>query len=135
MSGQSGAGHVVSDPSNGKCVAPMLQKRTWIHHLLLKINPDASDLDLTWDSDYDECVYYHEGSDLYAEDVDVQIAVLSEVPVTTDNVQVEEIQLCNGLPPAARGVVCNFDVGGVRPITLKCRKLQIQFREKLAGLI
>ncbi|OWY92145.1 reverse transcriptase [Phytophthora megakarya] len=69
--------------------------------------PGTSDLDLTWDSDqdYDECVYYHEGSDLYAEDVD------------------------------ARGVVCDIDVGEARPIALKCSKLRIQFREKLADLI
>ncbi|OWY95568.1 reverse transcriptase [Phytophthora megakarya] len=125
----------------------------------------TSDLDLTWDSDqnYDECVYYHEGSDLYAEDVDGQMAVLPEVPVTTEDVKIEDIQLCgsadqtpeeverlrkkiwkfrhlligkgNALPPAARGVVCDMDVGGARPIALKCRKLRIQFREKLADLI
>ncbi|OWY92401.1 reverse transcriptase, partial [Phytophthora megakarya] len=127
--------------------------------------PGTSDLDLTWDSDqdYDECVYYHEGSDLYAEDVDGQMAVLPEVPVTTEDVKIEDIQLCgsdnqtpeeidrlrqrilkfrhlligkgNALPPAARGVVCDIDVGGARPIALKCCKLQIQFREKLADLI
>ncbi|OWY92290.1 hypothetical protein PHMEG_00038771, partial [Phytophthora megakarya] len=112
--------------------------------------PSTSDLDLTWDSDqdYDECVYYHEGSDLYAEDVDGQMAVLTEVPVTTENVKIEDIQLCgsdnqtpeeierlrqkiwkfrhlligkgNALPPATRGVVCDIDVGGARPITPKC---------------
>ncbi|OWY99419.1 reverse transcriptase [Phytophthora megakarya] len=127
--------------------------------------PDASDLDLTWDSDQDndECVYYHEGSDLYAEDVDGQMAVLPEVPVTTEDVKIEDIQLCgsdnqipeeidrlrqmiwkfrhlligkgNVLPLASRGVVCDIDVGGARPIALKCRKLWIQFREKLADLI
>ncbi|OWY93545.1 hypothetical protein PHMEG_00037025, partial [Phytophthora megakarya] len=55
----------------------------------------ASDLDLTWDSDqdYDECVYYHEGSDLYAEDVDGQMAVQPEVPVTTEDVKIDDIQL------------------------------------------
>ncbi|OWZ00830.1 reverse transcriptase [Phytophthora megakarya] len=125
----------------------------------------ASDLDLTWDSDqdYDDCVYYHEGSDLYAEDVDGQMAVLPEVPVTTEDVKIEDIQLCgsdnqtpekidrlrqriwkfrhlligkgNALPPPARGVVCDIDVGGARPIAIKCRKLQTQFREKLADLI
>ncbi|OWY92736.1 reverse transcriptase [Phytophthora megakarya] len=125
----------------------------------------ASDLDLTWDSDqdYDECVYYHKGSDLYAEDVDGQMAVLPEVPATTEDVRIEDIQLCgsdnqtpeeierlrqkiwkfrhlligkgNALAPAARGVVCDIDVGGARPIALKCRKLRIQFREKLADLI
>ncbi|OWZ00359.1 reverse transcriptase [Phytophthora megakarya] len=90
----------------------------------------------------------HEGSDLYAEDVDDQMVVLPEVPVTTENVKIEAIQLCgtdnqtpqeidrlrqrirkfrhllngegNALPPAARGVVCDIDVGGARPIALKC---------------
>ncbi|OWZ16874.1 reverse transcriptase [Phytophthora megakarya] len=125
--------------------------------------PGTSDLGLTWDPDldYDECVYYHEGSDLYAEDVDGQMAVLPEVPVTTEDVSIEDIQLCgydnqtpeeidrqrvwkfrhlligkgNAIPPAARDVVCDIDVGGARPIALKCRKLRIQFREKLADLI
>ncbi|OWZ07355.1 reverse transcriptase [Phytophthora megakarya] len=41
--------------------------------------------------DYDECVYYHEGSDLYAEDVDGQMAVLPELPVTTEDVKIEDI--------------------------------------------
>ncbi|OWZ06626.1 LOW QUALITY PROTEIN: reverse transcriptase [Phytophthora megakarya] len=122
----------------------------------------TSDLELTWDSDqdYDECVYYHEGSDQYAEDFDSQMAVLPEVPVTTEDI--EAIQLCrsgnrtqkqlidsakksgkfrhlligkgNSLLPVARGVVCDIDVGGTRPIALKCCKLRIQVREKLADL-
>ncbi|OWZ11645.1 hypothetical protein PHMEG_00015307 [Phytophthora megakarya] len=125
----------------------------------------ALDLDFTRDSDqdYDECVYYHEGSDLYAEDIDGEMVVLPEVPVTTEDVKIEDIQLCrsdnqtpeeidrlrqriwkfrhlligkgNALPPAARGVVCDIDVGGARPVALKCRKLWVQFREKLADLI
>ncbi|OWZ00679.1 reverse transcriptase [Phytophthora megakarya] len=125
----------------------------------------ASDLNLTWDSDqdYDECVYYHEGSDPYAEDVNGRMAVLPEVPVASEDVKIEVIQLCgsdsqtpeeidrlhqriwkfrhlliskgNALPPGARGVVCDINVGGARPIALKCRKLRIQFREKLADLI
>ncbi|OWY90346.1 reverse transcriptase, partial [Phytophthora megakarya] len=91
------------------------------------------------------------------------LAVLPDVPATTKDVKIEDIQLCgsddqtpeeidrlrqriwkfrhlligkgNALPPAARGVVCDIDVGGARPIALKCRKLRIQFREKLAELI
>ncbi|OWY90183.1 reverse transcriptase, partial [Phytophthora megakarya] len=102
------------------------------------------------------------GSDLYAEDVDGQLAVLPEVPPTTEDVRIDDIQLCgsdnqtpeeidrlrqwiwkfrhlligkgNALPPAAR-CVWDIDVGGVQPIDLKCRKLQIQFRAKLAELI
>ncbi|OWZ10249.1 reverse transcriptase [Phytophthora megakarya] len=85
--------------------------------------------------------------------VDGQMAVLPEVPVTTEDVKIEDIQLYasdsqtpgeidrlrqriwkfrhlligkgNALPPAARGVVCDIDVGGARPIALKCRKLRI----------
>ncbi|OWZ00570.1 reverse transcriptase [Phytophthora megakarya] len=98
--------------------------------------PGASDLNLTWDSDqdYDECVYYHEGSDLYAEDVDGQIGVLPEVPVTTEDVKLL-IGKGNVLPLPARSVVYDIDVGGARHIALKCRKLRIQFREKLTDLI
>ncbi|OWZ02254.1 LOW QUALITY PROTEIN: reverse transcriptase [Phytophthora megakarya] len=91
------------------------------------------------------------------------MAVLPEVPVATEDVKIEHIQLCgsdnqtpgeierlrqkiwkfrhlligkgNALPPAARGIVCDIDVGGARPIAFQCRKLRIQFREKLADLI
>ncbi|OWZ08563.1 reverse transcriptase [Phytophthora megakarya] len=98
-------------------------------------------MDITWDSDQD----------------------YDEFPATTDDVRIEDIQLCgsnnqtpeeidrlrqriwkfrhlligkgNALPPAARGVVCDIDAGGVRPIVLKCRALRIQFRVKLAALI
>ncbi|OWZ19693.1 LOW QUALITY PROTEIN: hypothetical protein PHMEG_0006022 [Phytophthora megakarya] len=124
-------------------------------------DPDAEDPPRP--ADYDECIYYHEGSDLYAEDVDGQLAVLPEVPATTEDVRIEDIQVCgsdnqtpeeidrlrkriwkfrhlliskgNALPPAARGVACDIDVGGARPVALKCRKLRILFRENLAELI
>ncbi|OWZ07098.1 reverse transcriptase [Phytophthora megakarya] len=103
-------------------------------------------MDLTWDSDqdYDDGVYYHVGRDLDAEDFDV--------PMSTEDVKIEGIQLCgfdnqtpekmidfakgsgskrDALPLAARSVVCDIDVGGARPIALK---LQIQLREKLVDL-
>ncbi|OWZ11834.1 hypothetical protein PHMEG_00015088 [Phytophthora megakarya] len=85
------------------------------------------------------------------------MAVLPQVPVTTEDVKIEDIQLCgsdnqtpeeidrlrqriwkfrhlliakgNALPPAARGVVCDIDVGGARPIALKCRKLRIHLTQ------
>ncbi|OWY94781.1 LOW QUALITY PROTEIN: reverse transcriptase, partial [Phytophthora megakarya] len=165
MSVQTGTGHVTGDPLSGKCATSVPQKTGVDPSPVVENQPDTSDPDLTWDSDqdYDECVYYHEGSDLYAEDVDGQMAVLPEVPVATEDVGIEDIQLCgsdnqtpeeierlrqkiwkfrhlligkgNALPPAARGVVCDIDVGGAKPIALKCRKLRIQFREKLADLI
>ncbi|OWZ09802.1 reverse transcriptase [Phytophthora megakarya] len=99
------------------------------------------------DQDYDKCLYYHEGSDLYAEDVDGQLAVRPEVPATTEDVKIEDIQLCGSnnqtqeeidrlrqriwkfrhlligkgyaLPPAVRGVVFDIDVGGARSIAFK----------------
>ncbi|OWZ10897.1 reverse transcriptase [Phytophthora megakarya] len=171
MSVQPRTGHVTRDPLDDECTTSISQKTDLDPSPIVEDQPDTSDLDLTWNSDrdYDECVYYHEGSDLYAEDVDGQMAVLPEVPVTTEDVKIEDILLCgsdnqtpeeierlrqkiwkfrhlligkgntlpkgNALPPAARGVVCDIDVGEARPIALKCCKLRIQFREKLADLI
>ncbi|OWY95498.1 LOW QUALITY PROTEIN: hypothetical protein PHMEG_00034486, partial [Phytophthora megakarya] len=134
MSVQLGTGHVTRDPVSDKCTTSMSQKMDVDPSPVGEDQPGTLDLDLTWDSDqdYDECVYYHEGSDLYAEDVDGQMAVLPEVPVATEDVRIEDIQLCgsgnqtpeeierlhqriwkfrhllivkgNALPPAARGV-------------------------------
>ncbi|OWY94537.1 LOW QUALITY PROTEIN: reverse transcriptase, partial [Phytophthora megakarya] len=136
-------GHVTGDPLNDKCTPSMLQKTYMDPSPVVEDQPGTSDLDLTWDSDqdYDECVYYHEGSDLYAEDIMKEaiytpkmsmMAVLPEVPVATEDVRIEDIQLCrsdnqtpeeierlrqkiwkfrhlligkgNALPPAARSV-------------------------------
>ncbi|OWZ09713.1 LOW QUALITY PROTEIN: reverse transcriptase [Phytophthora megakarya] len=136
------------NPSNDEHAASMTQKTNMNPSPVVEDQPGASDLDLTWDSDqdYDEYVYYHEGSDLYAVHVDGQMAVLPEVPATTEDMKNEDIQLCgsdnqtpeeidrlrpkiwkfrhlligkrNSLPPPARGVVCDID-----------------FKEKLADLI
>ncbi|KAG3133521.1 hypothetical protein PI126_g19144 [Phytophthora idaei] len=110
----------------------------------------------------DEQICYHEGGDLYAEDVGEDIAVVPDVPLTTEEVKIEGIQLDptsntpeevdrlrdgiwrfkhlligkgNALPPAARGVVYDIDAGGARPIAQKVRKVAPQFREKLSDLI
>ncbi|OWY91084.1 hypothetical protein PHMEG_00040489, partial [Phytophthora megakarya] len=134
MGVESGTSHKLGDPLDQKDATSMSQKKDEDPTTVLEDQPNISDLDLTWDSDrdYDECVYYHEGSDLYAEDVDGQLAVLPEVPATTEDVRIEDIQLCGSdnqtpeeidrlrqriwkfrhlligkgiaLPPAARGV-------------------------------
>ncbi|KAG3169819.1 hypothetical protein PC128_g19090 [Phytophthora cactorum] len=110
----------------------------------------------------DEQICYHEGGDLYAEDVGEGMAVVPDVPLTTEEVKIEDIQLDptsntpeevnrlrdgiwrfkhlligkgNALPPAVRGVVCDIDVGGAKPIAQKVRKVAPQFREKLLDLI
>ena len=41
----------------------------------------------------------------------------------------------NALPPAARGAVCDIDVGGASPIAQRVRPVAPKFREKLADLI
>ncbi|POM60841.1 hypothetical protein PHPALM_30247, partial [Phytophthora palmivora] len=41
----------------------------------------------------------------------------------------------NALPPAAKGVVCDIDVGNAKPVAQRCRKVAIPFREKLYQLI
>ncbi|OWY96078.1 LOW QUALITY PROTEIN: reverse transcriptase [Phytophthora megakarya] len=149
-------GHATRDPLDDKCTTSISQKTDREED-----QPGTSDLDLTWDSDqdYDECVYYHEGSDLYAEDVDGQMAVLPEVPVATEDVRIEDIQLCgsdnqtpgeierlrqriwkfrhlligkgNALPPAARGVVCDIESTSEE----QDPSPSSVFREKLADLI
>ncbi|KAE9336372.1 hypothetical protein PF008_g13048 [Phytophthora fragariae] len=109
-----------------------------------------------------ELVCYHDGGELFAEDVESHMAVLPEVAHTTE-VTIEDIQVgnpadnspevierlrqiiwkrChllmgkgNALPPAARGVVCDIDVGGATPVVQRCRRVAPQFREKLSDLI
>ncbi|OWY94411.1 reverse transcriptase [Phytophthora megakarya] len=87
---------VVTLKGDGSHPSSLMGKRDEDPAAVLEDQPDPADLDLTWDSDqdYDECVYYHGGSYLYAEDVDGQLAVLPEVPATTEDVRIEDIQLC-----------------------------------------
>ncbi|KAE9012344.1 hypothetical protein PF005_g25134 [Phytophthora fragariae] len=111
----------------------------------------------------DEQVCYHEGGDLKAEEVEMEMAVLPEVTQSTEDVALEDIQVGdpavntaeeidrlrrliwrrrnlligkgNELPPAARGIVCDIDVGGAKPIAQRVRKVAPHFREKLSDLI
>ncbi|POM70240.1 Hypothetical protein PHPALM_13348 [Phytophthora palmivora] len=115
------------------------------------------------DPESDPEVHCHEGNDLYAEDVDQEMAILPEINSTTDEVKIEDIQVGdpgiqttaeierlrqtiwryrhlligkgNALPPAARGVVCDIDVGDARPIAQRVRKIAPRLREKLSDLI
>ncbi|POM72330.1 Reverse transcriptase [Phytophthora palmivora] len=115
------------------------------------------------DPDPDPEVHYHEGNDLYADDVDQEMAILPEINPTTDEAKIEDIQVGdpgiqtaeeierlrqkiwkyrhlligkgNALPPAARGVVCDIDVGDARPIAQRVRKIAPRFREKLSDRI
>ncbi|CAI5727576.1 unnamed protein product [Peronospora destructor] len=111
----------------------------------------------------DEQVCVHESGDLCAEDIDTNWSIIPEVTPSTDEVTLEDIQIPdpgdtskeevdrlrqiiwhkqhlltgkgNALPPAARGAVCDIDVGNARPISQRGRKVAPQFREKLSDLI
>ncbi|POM72983.1 Hypothetical protein PHPALM_10217 [Phytophthora palmivora] len=108
----------------------------------------------------DEVCIKEGGTEPYVED---QMAVLPEVTATTEEVKIEDLQIDdanintqeeierlvqiiwkrkhlligkgNALPPPAKGVVCDIDVGNAKPVAQRCRKVAIQFREKLYQLI
>ena len=108
-------------------------------------------------------VYYHESGDLFAEDIEQHMAVLPEMSATTGEVTIEDIQIGdpnvpltteqhqlrlliwksrhllmgkgNALPPAARGAICDIDVGGAAPIAQRVRPVAPKYREKLSDLI
>ncbi|KAE8909731.1 hypothetical protein PF005_g22220 [Phytophthora fragariae] len=110
----------------------------------------------------DEQVCYHEGGDLRAEDVELEMAVLPEVTQSTEDVTIEDVQVGdptvnsaeeidrlrrliwrrrhlligkgNALPPAARGIACDIDVGGAKHIAQRVRKVAPQFRDNLSDL-
>jgi hypothetical protein len=111
----------------------------------------------------DDEVCFHEGGDMFAEDVEKQMAVLPEMIFTTEEVSIEDIQVGdpevnspkeierlrqiiwrrrhlligkgNALPPAAVGAVCDIDVGGAAPVAQRVRRVAPQFRETLSDLI
>ncbi|POM58904.1 LOW QUALITY PROTEIN: Reverse transcriptase [Phytophthora palmivora] len=125
-----------------------------------KIDPHKMN---TGDPTMDDEICIQEGGILFAEDVEDQMAVLPEVTTTTEEVKIEDLQIgdaeintqeeiehlvqiiwkrkhvligkVNALPPAAKGVVCDIDVGNAKPVAQRCRKVAIQFREKLYQLI
>ncbi|POM59650.1 LOW QUALITY PROTEIN: reverse transcriptase [Phytophthora palmivora] len=135
------------DPANG-------------NNLRTKVAADIGDPTM----DDEVCIIcIKEGGGLFAEDVEDQMAVLPEVTATTEEVKIEYLQIGdvkintpeeierlmriiwkrkhlligkgNALPPAANGVVCDIDVGNAKPVAQRCRKVAIQFREKLYQLI
>ncbi|KAE9351686.1 hypothetical protein PR003_g4772 [Phytophthora rubi] len=105
----------------------------------------------------DEQVCYHEGGDLRAEEVVMEMAVLPEVTQSTEDMTLQDIQVGdptvktseeidrlrrliwrrrhlligkgNALPPppTARGIVCDIDVGGAKPIAQRVRKVAPSF--------
>ncbi|OWY98546.1 LOW QUALITY PROTEIN: reverse transcriptase [Phytophthora megakarya] len=112
----------------------------------------------------DDEIYYHYSGGLSAEDLEGNLAVLPDIPIsTTAKVSIEDLQVGdsgsatpeeierlrqiiwkkrhlligkgNALPPAVKGVVCDIDVGNAKPIALRTRQAPTRFRENVAGPI
>ncbi|GMF58178.1 unnamed protein product [Phytophthora fragariaefolia] len=103
----------------------------------------------------EERICHHEGGDLFAEDVEQDMALLREVVSTTDEITIEDIQAGdpesntpeeiyrlrriiwrrkhlligkgNALLLAALGAVCDIDVGGAAPVAQRVRPVAPQF--------
>uniref|UniRef100_A0AAV1U7Y1 Reverse transcriptase domain-containing protein n=1 Tax=Peronospora matthiolae TaxID=2874970 RepID=A0AAV1U7Y1_9STRA len=108
-------------------------------------------------------VYYHESGDFFAEDIKQHLAVLPEMITATEEVTINDIQngdpdvpltadqqrlrsliwksrhlllgKGNALPLAARGAICDIDVGEAAPIAQRVRPVAPKYREKLSDLI
>ena len=100
---------------------------------------------------------YHDGGELFGEDVDQHMTVLPEVGTPTQEMTIDNIQVGdpgtprtedqeklrqmiwksrhllmgkgNAIPPAARGAVCDVDVRGYNPIAQRVRPVAPKFRE------
>ncbi|OWY95301.1 reverse transcriptase, partial [Phytophthora megakarya] len=94
--------------------------------------------------DEDE-IYYHESSDLSAEDLEGNLAVLPEIPIsTTAKVSIEDLQVgdSGSATPEEieklRQIIWkkrHLLIGNAKPIAMRTRKAPTRFREKVAGLI
>uniref|UniRef100_A0AAV1T816 Reverse transcriptase n=1 Tax=Peronospora matthiolae TaxID=2874970 RepID=A0AAV1T816_9STRA len=128
-----------------------------------KMDCTKTDEETTKDELTPSPMYHHDAGELFAEDVDQHLAVLPEVVTPTQDITIDDIQVGdpgipitedqeklrqmiwksrhlligkgNALPPAARGAVCDIDVGGASPIAQRVRPVAPKFREKLADLI
>lgn len=115
------------------------------------------------ESALDDTVFVKEGSELFAEGLDGEMAMIPEPDESEGDVKEEDIQvgdpsvntpaeiarmraiiwsrrhICmgkgNALPPAAKGAICDIDVGGARPIAQKARKLPHELAEKVFTLL
>ena len=111
----------------------------------------------------DDQVCTFESGELWAEEIKQGWAVIPEVDLSPEGIELKDIQIPdpdgntpeevdrlkqiiwkkrhllmgkgNALPPAARGAICDINVGNAKPIAQRVRKVAPQFKEKLADLI
>jgi ribonuclease HI len=111
----------------------------------------------------EENTYKHEAADLYAEDFAEQLMTIPDiVDLKPEPLDLDKADMCepenteyernfvrrileaskdiliasgNALPPTAKGVVCDIDVGDHPPIAQKARRIQIKYNRKLFELL
>ena len=131
-----------------------------LHEEVIDMGARASIEDVT---QADDPVCTFESGELWAEEISQGWAVIPEVDLSPEGIELKDIQIPdpdgnspeevdrlkqiiwkkrhllmgkgNALPPAARGAICDIDVGNARPIAQRVRKVAPQFKEKLADLI
>ena len=74
-----------------------------MHNQSTRLNDDAEsatiDNEVTEDDTPDESIYYHEGGELFAEDVEQHIAVMPEVTTSTTEITIDDVQVGDpGIP-------------------------------------
>ncbi|GMF33493.1 unnamed protein product [Phytophthora fragariaefolia] len=91
----------------------------------------------TQDDAGDEEVCFHEGGDVFAEDVEKEMAVLPEKKLSACARSSGHLLMGKGNAPptAAVGAISDIDVGGAAPVAQRVRRVAPQFREKLSDLI
>ena len=143
--------HEITDPLQGQsnCHPDGIKgEDREVHSQSTRLDDDVKDVtidgELIENDVPDESTYYHEGGELFAEDVEQHMAVLPEHTTSTTEITIDDVQVGdpgipltedkedlrrliwrihhlligkgNALPPAARGAVCGIDVGEARPI-------------------
>ncbi|OWZ08549.1 reverse transcriptase [Phytophthora megakarya] len=91
------------------------------------------------DDGMDDAVCYHEGGDIFPEDIENNMAVLLEERERLRRIIWKRRHLLigpgNALPPAPFGAICDIEVGTAKPVAQRCRRVALQFRDKLSMLI
>ncbi|OWY99201.1 hypothetical protein PHMEG_00029843 [Phytophthora megakarya] len=86
--------------------------------------------------DADPAVYYHQGSDFVLLDMlKNQLAYLPDLSDLRPEANIEDAIVGNALPPPARGVVCDLDVGDEKPISMRSRRIPADLLSKVYELL
>ncbi|POM76150.1 Hypothetical protein PHPALM_6650 [Phytophthora palmivora] len=119
------AGNGDASPPSIECTSDQGKiNRANSNNLRTKVTADIGDPTM------EDEVCIKEGGNLFADDVEDQMA--EEIERLAQIIWKRKHLLIgkgNALSPAAKGVVCDIDVGNAKPVAQRCRKVAVQFRE------